>query len=188
LSVVYSQNNDLSVTDEADSILVPPKPVMNAVKTDAFSWIFGTGVLKYERVINEYLSIQLGGFYSWNFPAYDSDVHNATGFSITPEVRYYLLKKNPAPRDIYLAPNYRYQKLETENLEENSESTLVTNGIAINLGYQLVLKDLFLIDAWLGLAYNIRNVVEETVPGAEIGYNDENGVGVRIGVAIGLVF
>ena len=186
LSVVYSQNNDLSATDADDSIAIP-KPVMNALKTDAFSWIFTTAVLKYERVINENLSFQLGGFYSWNYPAYDEE-YLATGFAITPEVRYYLSIEKPAPRGIYLAPNYRYQKLETENLEENSESTLITNGIAINLGYQLVLKDLFLIDAWAGIAYNIRNVTEETVPGAEVGYNSENGVGVRIGVAIGLAF
>jgi hypothetical protein len=73
-------------------------------------------------------------------------------------------------------------------LEENSEATVITNSIAINLGYQLVLKDLFLIDAWAGPAYNIRNVVEETVPGAGIGYEDENGIGIRIGVSIGLVF
>jgi hypothetical protein len=186
LSVVYSQNNDLSVTDEGDSITTP-NPVMNAVKTDAFSWIFGTGVLKYERVFSENISVQLGFFYSWDFLSYDEG-YAATGFAITPELRYYLAKKNPSPRGIYLAPNYRYQKLETENLEENSETTLITNSIAINLGYQLVLKDLFLIDAWVGLAYNIRNVVEETVPGAGIGYNDENGIGVRIGVAVGLAF
>jgi hypothetical protein len=187
LSVVYSQHNDPIVTNESDSITAPPKPVMNAVKTDAFSWIFGTGVLKYERVINENLSFQLAGFYSWNFPAYDEE-YFATGFGITPEIRYYLSKITMAPRGIYLAPNYRYQKLETENLEENSEATLITNGIAINLGYQLVLKDLFLIDAWAGIAYNIRNVTEETVPGTEIGYNSDNGVGIRIGVAIGLAF
>jgi len=58
LSVVYSQHNDLSVTDEGDSIATP-KPVMNAVKTDVFSWIFGTGVLKYERAFSETISAQL---------------------------------------------------------------------------------------------------------------------------------
>ena len=112
----------------------------------------------------------------------------STGFGITPEVRYYLSKKNPAPRGIYLAPNYRYQKLDTENLEENSEATVITSSIAINLGYQLVLKDRFLVDAWVGLAYNFRNVVDETVPGAQIGPNSENGFGARVGVAVGLAF
>ena len=173
--VVYSQTK------------ATPKPVMNAVKIDAFSWIFSTAVFKYERVIMEDLSAQLGFFYSWNFPTYDEG-YSATGYAITPEIRYFPSINTPAPRGIYVAPNYRYQKLETKNLEENSEATLVTNGIAINVGYQLVLKDLFLIEAWAGIAYNIRNVVDETIPGTEIGYNSENGVGVRIGVAIGLAF
>jgi len=159
----------------------------NALKTDPISPFFGVGVLKYERVFSENISAQLGFLYAWDFPAYDEE-YTASGFGITPEFRYYLSKKNPAPRGIYLAPNFRYQKLETENLEEHSEATVITNSIAINLGYQLVLKDLFLVDAWLGLAYNIRNVKEQTVPGANIGYNHENGFGARIGVSIGLAF
>ena len=65
---------------------------------------------------------------------------------------------------------------------------MITNSIAINLGYQLVLKDLFLVEAWAGLAYNFRKVEDETVPGAPIGPNSENEFGVRMGVSIGLVF
>ena len=194
LSVVYSQQNDPIVTNEGDSIVEAPeilaalKPEMNAVKIDVFSWFAGVGVLKYERVFSENISAQLGFFYAWDYPIYDSEVYNATGFAITPEFRYYLSNKNPAPRGIYLAPNYRYQKLETENLEENSEATVITNSIAINLGYQLVLKDLFLVEAWAGLAYNFRNVTDETVPGASIGPSTEDEFGPRIGVSIGLVF
>jgi hypothetical protein len=176
------------VPNEGNSIIAPLKPLKNAVKTDVFGWFFGTGVLKYERVFSENISAQLGFFYSWDFPAYDYEIYNATGFAITPEFRYYLSNKNPAPRGIYLAPNYRYQKLETENLEENSEATVITNSIAISLGYQLVLKDLFLVEAWAGLAYNFRKVEDETVPGAQTGYNSENEFGARIGVSIGLVF
>ena len=119
LSVVYSQHNDPIVTNEGDSIITPLKPVKNAVKIDVFSWFAGVGVLKYERVFSEIISAQLGFFYSWDFPIYDDEIYNATGFAITPEFRYYLSNKNPAPRGIYLAPNYRYQKLETEYLEEN---------------------------------------------------------------------
>ena len=188
LSVVYSQHNDPIVTNEGDSIIAPPKPVMNAVKIDVFSWFGGVGVLKYERVFSENLSAQLGFFYAFSFPIYDSDVYYATGFAITPEFRYYLSNKNPAPRGIYLAPNYRYQKLDAENLEENSEATVITNSIAFNLGYQLVLKDIFLVEAWVGPAYNIRNVEDETVPGASIGPETEDGFGIRMGVSIGLVF
>jgi hypothetical protein len=159
-------------------VFKPPKSVKNVVKTDLLSWPFNVGVLKYERVFSENISIQLGFYYSWDFPAYDEGFF-ASGFSITPEFRYYLSKKKPAPRGTYLAPNFRYQKLETENLEENSEATVINYSPAINLGFQLVLKDLFLVDAWVGLAYNIRNVIEQTVPGANIGYPSENDIGPR---------
>ena len=187
MSVVYSQNNDPIVTNEGDSIIAPPKPVMNAVKTDLFGWFAGVGVLKYERVFSENISAQLGFFYAWDFPAYDEG-YFATGFAITPEFRYYLSNKNPAPRGIYLAPNYRYQKLETENLEENSEAIVITNSIAINLGYQLVLKDLFLVDAWVGIGYNITSVVEPAVSGSWPNYNSDYPIAGRFGVSIGLVF
>ena len=119
LSVVYSQHNDSIVTNEGDSIVEAPgilaalKPVMNAVKIDVFSWFAGVGVLKYERVFSENLSAQLGFFYAWDFPIYDSDDYNATGFAITPEFRYYLSNKNPAPRG-YL-PGPELQISETRN-------------------------------------------------------------------------
>ena len=159
----------------------------NALKTDPISPFFGVVVFKYERVFSENISFQLGFYYSWDFPVYDDDAYFVTGFSITPEFRYYLSKKKPAPRGTYLAPNFRYQKLEKENLEENAEATVVNYSPAINLGYQLVLKDIFLIDAWVGLAYNIRNVIEQTDPGANMGQTG-NDIGLRGGVSIGLVF
>ncbi|MCP4313324.1 MAG: DUF3575 domain-containing protein [Bacteroidetes bacterium] len=189
----FSQDLDLIVTTEGDSIVAPPKsispskPVKNAVKTDLLSWAFNVGVLKYERAFTENISAQLGFYYSWDFPHYDDEVFFSTGFSITPEFRYYLSKKRPAPRGIYLAPNFRYKKLETENQEENSAATEIDYSIAINLGFQLVLKDLFLVDAWLGLAYNIKNVIEITIPGENIGHPSDK-FGLRGGISIGLAF
>ena len=188
LSVVYSQHNDPIVTNEGDSIVAALTPVKNAVKTDVFGWFVGTGVLKYERVFSENISAQLGFYYSWDFPHYDDELYFSTGFSITPEFRYYLSNKKPAPRGIYLAPNYRYQKLETENLEEHSEATVITNSIAINLGYQLVLIDLFLIETWVGIGYKITSVVEPAVSGSWPNYNSEYPMAGRFGVSIGLVF
>ena len=112
----FSQDLDLIVTTEGDSIIAPPKsispskPVKNAVKTDLLSWLAGEEALKYERVFTENISAQLGFYYSWDFPVYDDEVYFVTGFSITPEFRYYLSKKKPAPRGTYLASNFRYQK------------------------------------------------------------------------------
>jgi len=169
-SVVYSQNDK------------------NAIKTDPISPFLGVAVLKYERVFTEQISTQLGFYYAWDYPAYEEEEYTASGYAITPEFRYYLSKKKPAPHGIYMAPNYRYQKLFTENLAENSEATVINNSLAFNLGFQLILKDLILIDSWLGLSYNIRKVVDETVPGANIGYVTESGFAGRIGISIGLTF
>jgi hypothetical protein len=160
----------------------------NAFKTDLISPFVGVGVFKYERVFNENISIQLGLFYAWDFPTYDDEDYSATGFGITPEFRYYFLTEKPAPVGAYLAINFRYQKLYTENPEENSKATVVNYSPAINLGYQLVIKDILLFDAWAGLAYNFRDLIEQTVPGAGIGYKSESSIGGRFGVSIGLVF
>jgi len=98
----FSQDLDQIVSTEGDSIIAPPKsispsmPVKNAVKTDLLSWAFKVGVLKYERVITESISAQLGFYYSWDFPHYDDEMFFSTGFSITPEFRFYLSKKIPS--------------------------------------------------------------------------------------------
>jgi len=158
----------------------------NAVKTDAFSWIVGIWVLKYERVFNENISAQLGFLFSTDWPTFRSEC-SAKGFAITPEFRYYLSKK-PAPRGVYLAPNFRYMKIEEENHKENGVATVKVFGPAINLGIQFVLKNVLLIDAWVGPTFNIRSM-EETVPdmGASA-FGNNAGPGLRIGVSIGFVF
>jgi hypothetical protein len=162
---------------------VPSISKFNAVKTDAFSWMLGIGVLKYERVFSENISAQLGFLFSSDWPNFCSEC-SAKGFAITPEFRYYLSKK-PAPRGVYLAPNFRYMKIEEENHEENGEATLTIVSPAINLGIQFVLKDVLLIDAWAGYAFEIKNL-EETVPDMGIGAGQLEAV--RIGVSIGFVF
>ena len=184
---VFKAGTSIIASQKVIKPIKPVKPVKNAVKTDIFSWTLNIGVLKYERIFSENVSVQLGFYYTWEYPTMD-DVDFATGFAITPEFRYYLSKKRPAPRGIYLAPNFRYERYEYENLYDNSEATVITNSIAINLGYQLVLKDIFLVEAWAGPAYYFRKVEDETVPGAPIGPFSENEFGVRIGVSIGLVF
>ena len=171
----------------SQKVIKPIKPVKNAVKTDLFSWMLNIGVLKYERVFSENISVQLGFYYTWDYPTMD-DVDFATGFAITPEFRYYLSKKRPAPRGVYLAPHFRYEKYEWEHLDDNLEATVTTNSIAINLGYQLVLIDLFLIETWVGIGYNITSVVEPAVSGSWPNYNSEYPMAGRFGVSIGLVF
>lgn len=156
----------------------------NAVKTDLFSAFLRTGVLKYERALNEDMSFQLGAFYTGYSPG-DTDA-KLSGFGITPEFRYYLSEK-PALQGTYLAPNFRYMKLIAEDPGINEQATLTTYGIAINLGFQVLLKDIVVIDGWIGPAFAFRNL-DDPSGEVEAGITTANGFAIRLGIAIGIAF
>jgi hypothetical protein len=154
----------------------------NAIKTDLFSAFLRTGVLKFERALNEDMSFQLGAFYTGYSPG-DTDA-KLTGIGITPEFRYYL-SSTPAPHGTYLAPNFRYMKLDAT--DGANVATLTTYGIAINLGHQVVLKEVVVIDGWIGPAFAFRNLDDPT-GSVETGISSVNGFGIRLGLAIGFAF
>ncbi len=156
----------------------------NAVKTDLFSAFLRTGVLKYERALNDDMGFQLGFFYTGYSPG-DTDAR-LSGYGITPEFRYYLSEK-PAPAGTYLAPNARYMKLTVEDQVTDESGSLNSFGFAINIGHQAVFKDIILIDGWIGPSYNFRNF-EETTGTLDPGISTANGFGIRLGIAIGIVF
>jgi hypothetical protein len=158
---------------------------MNVVKTDLFSAFLRTGVLKYERAFTEDISAQLGFFYT-GFTPRDSDT-KLNGWGITPEFRYYL-SSTPAPNGTYLAPNFRYMSVTVSDPVENAEGTLTSLGFAVNLGKQVVLKDIIVIDAWVGPVYAFRSV-STSAEGVDTGPLPEvDGFGIRLGIAIGLAF
>jgi hypothetical protein len=157
----------------------------NAVKTDLFSAFLRTGVLKYERALNEDMSFQIGAFYTGYSPG-DTDA-KLSGYGITPEFRYYLSESHPAPHGTYLAPNFRYMKLTAEDPSINEEATLTSYGFAINLGHQVVFKDIIVVDGWIGPVYAFRNL-EDPSGSVDPGISAVNGFGIRLGIAIGIVF
>jgi hypothetical protein len=156
----------------------------NAIKTDLFSAFLRTGVLKYERALNDDMSFQLGFFYTGFSPG-DTEAR-LSGFGITPEFRYYL-SANPAPHGTYLAPNFRYMKLDAEDQSTGDKATLTSYGFAINLGHQAVFKDIIVVDGWIGPVYAFRNV-SDAIGDVDLGISEANGFGIRVGIAIGIVF
>ena len=154
----------------------------NAIKTDLFSAFLRTGVIKYERAFTDDISAQLGFFYTGYSPG-DTDA-KLTGWAVTPEFRFYL-SDTPAPAGTYLAPNFRYMKQTAEDESINESATLTSFGIAFNLGKQWVFKDIILIDGWIGPAYNFRTLDD---PSGEVDVEGADGFGIRLGVAIGIVF
>lgn len=157
----------------------------NAIKTDLFSAFLRTGVIKYERAFTDDISAQLGFFYTGYSPG-DSDA-SLSGIGITPEFRFYL-SNTPAPNGTYLAPNFRYMSLTVEDPSEDAEGTLTSLGIAINLGKQVILKDIVVIDAWVGPVYAFRSV-DSSVEDVDTGQiSGADGFGLRLGIAIGIAF
>jgi len=155
---------------------------MNAIKTDLFSPFLRTGVLKYERAFTKDISVQLGFFYTGYSPG-DTEA-KLRGFGITPEFRFYL-SDTPAPVGTYLAPNFRYMSQKAEDPTINEIATLTSYGLAINLGKQWMLKDIILIDIWVGPAYNFRTLDD---PSGEVDVEGADGFGIRLGLALGIAF
>jgi len=157
---------------------------MNNIKTDLFSPIIRTFAIKFERAFTEDISGQLGFFYTGFHPR-ESET-TLEGYGITPEFRFYL-SETLAPSGTYLAPNIRYMSLTATDPIANDEGTLTSIGLAINLGKQVLLKDIILIDAWVGPSYNFRSVSDNSGD-IDIGISEVNGFGLRLGIAIGIAF
>jgi hypothetical protein len=154
---------------------------MNTVKTDLFSVILRTGVIKYERAFTDDISAQLGFFYT-GFKSRENDAE-LSGWGITPEFRYYL-SDTPAPSGTYLAPNFRYMKLDANDPVTMEVGTLTSLSFAINLGKQWMFKDIIVLDAWVGPVYAFRSLEGDVDPGIQ----DADGFGLRIGLALGIAF
>jgi len=156
----------------------------NAIKSDLFSVILRTGTIKYERAFTEDISVQLGFFYTGYQPR-DSQ-SELSGWGITPEFRFYL-SDTPAPHGTYLAPNFRYMVLDVYDADAMESATLNSFGFAINLGKQWVFKDVVLLDAWVGPSYNFRTV-DDITGTVDTGIQEADGFGLRIGLALGIIF
>lgn len=154
----------------------------NAIKTDLFSAFLRTGVIKYERAFTDDISAQVGFFYTGYSPG--ESTAKLRGWAITPEFRFYL-SDTPAPVGTYLAPNFRYMNQTAEDETIDESATLTSFGIALNLGKQWLLKDIVVIDAWVGPAYNFRSLDD---PSGEVDVEGADGFGIRLGIALGLAF
>lgn len=152
------------------------------IKTDLFSAILRTGTLKFENAFTEDISVQLGFFYT-GFHAFGTET-TVRGYGITPEFRYYL-SSTPAPNGTYLAPNVRYYSFTLADPDVTAEGTLTNVSLAVNLGKQVLLKDVVVIDAWVGPSYNFRSISSSEY---DLGFSGGNGFGMRLGIAIGIAF
>jgi len=155
----------------------------NVIKTSLTAPFLKTGLIAYERVINEDMSAQLG-FYYTGTSFLDGEF---SGFAITPEFRYYLSEEKVAPNGAFLAPFFRYQSF-TVTDGDGTEATMNVVGGGILIGIQRVFKDKISLSAFIGPSYVSPSFdYEDPTQTIDIGRTD-GGVWARAGVNLGILF
>ncbi len=140
----------------------------NIVKVNTAALLFSNVSLLYERKLNEHWTVLAGTGYRWGgsvpkvFGLGDvivsSETNGITGFSITPELRYYFnfCECGGSPSGLYAGLYGRFTKYYgslTFNLWNGSEyyDALVTSNLrelggGLQLGYQFIFKQRFTVD------------------------------------------
>jgi len=160
-----------------------------ALKVNILSPLVRTGSFFYEHQVGKQQSVQLGGL----FTAWSAGNTSIRGFALTPEYRYYVSGSKPALAGFYLAPFVRYQQLTLTATDDYSsdeaKASLTTFGGGVLAGYQLVLKQRFTLDAFLGPSYN-GGSLKTTMGNASETFNAGpfEGFGVRSGITFGVAF
>jgi outer membrane autotransporter protein len=160
----------------------------SALKFNLFSLPVKTASVFYEHAAGESSSVQLGVSYT-GFSISDTKF---SGFSITPEYRFFLTGK--AMQGFYVGPYLRYQSYDlTAEYDDfnggtqKDEATLSTFGGGINLGYQWVFKQRIVLEPFLRTGYNSGSVkIESGDSTFDTGTFD--GFGLLPGLNIGIAF
>ena len=153
----------------------------NVLKVDIIQPLINTIALSFEHKLSESSSFQLSvagtfgyensgnfGFYN-SSGGYYSGQASTSGFSITPEYRFYLSEKHAAPEGFYVAPYVRFQNLST-TIDYNSgisypnptrsqsyEANLNAFGLGVVVGKHWIFKKQFSIDLFVGPGYTFTD-------------------------------
>ena len=170
-------------------IAVPAKaqdtPPQNLFKINLLSPLVRSGSFFYERAVSEDISLQLGFFYM----GWSSDDTKFRGFGVTPELRYYLSEKHPAPRGVFIAPFVRFQNFNLSDPGVEGEGTLSLIGGGLLVGTQTMFKNRISLDAWAGPSYSSGKVkVTGNAQEGDFETDMFDGFSVRFGVTVGIGF
>ena len=150
----------------------------NVLKVDIIQPLINTIALSFEHKLSESRSFQLSvagtfgykdhsnfSFYNNSSGYYYSGQASTSGFSITPEYRFYLSEKHAAPEGFYVAPYMRFQHL-SATIDYNSglgyptqsyEANLNAFGLGVVVGKHWIFKKRFSIDLFVGPGYTFTN-------------------------------
>ncbi|WP_026904972.1 DUF3575 domain-containing protein [Pedobacter glucosidilyticus] len=154
--------------------------VNNTVKINPLSALFRIGSVFYERKMSDNLSLQLGVAYT----GLKLDETKFSGFSTTPELRYY--PKANALNGLYFGPFLRYQNYTVK--DDINEGSYTSFGGGAVLGRQWVYKSGFTLDLFFGPSYNAGKIKADDGSGEPEVNGAIDGFGLRAGIAIGFGF
>ncbi len=150
----------------------------NVVKIDPFNNLLGNYSLSYERVVNEKqaFNINISFMPEKDLFGFGSDAFNMSsdpdltdlisGFSVSPEYRFYFGKDNrKSPRGFYMAPYARvsdYKLTLNDTYEDHNtlvDASLFTTGLGLQLGAHWIFGDRFSLDwQFFGLGVDMHNL------------------------------
>ncbi len=157
----------------------------SVVKLKPFNLFVGNISVAYEYAVNRNQSAQLGvgitldrtytlsdlPFVSVFVEDVPSTSVNFSGFSIAPEYRFYLGRKD-APRGFYLGPYFRHIQITGEtrdfvnSIETDFTLTFVSNAPGLQLGAQWLIKDRVSIDwSFFGVGLGLSRLRGEITAG-----------------------
>ncbi len=176
----------------------------NVVKTSVVSPAFRTISLSYERALSGNISGQLNLSYLSLHIGRSNNELNLTGYSVCPEVRFYL-NAGQAINGFFIAPYFKTQSYKLDSNYDISiadsiltgKSTIKSNGFGIIVGEQRVLMGRVTFEYYLGTTFNSTKIdIEDQYKKTyyeqffnkfiELGFY--NKIGLRAGVTVGIAF
>ena len=158
----------------------------NVVKINLISPLLRTASVFYERALSTTTSAQLGVFYS----GYTSFETVFQGVGITPEFRFYLSERHPAPRGIFVAPYLRFQhfNLTFDEINDPKQVSVSFFGGGLLVGFQAILRNRVSMEVFAGPAYNHANLHIEEGSREYYDLSPLQGFTARGGITLGIVF
>lgn len=157
----------------------------NVIKVNILSPLVRTANFSFEHALSETSSFQIGFFYT----GYRFGDTRFSGVGITPEYRFYLSERKQAPAGFYVAPFLRYQNFKLTETALTATGSLSLFGLGATAGYNLILKDRFSLDFFLGPSYSFGSVKSDNGTADSFSTGGiGGGFGLRTGITFGIAF
>jgi len=168
-------------------IFAQKSPKKNVIKINVFSPFATTASLFYERALTTKISAQLG----LSLTGASAAGVKYSGIGITPEVRFYLSKKE-APTGFFLGPFVRYRSLAISTTSTDAYGNSTTDkgtwsqvGGGVVTGYHWI-WNWFSLDFFVGPGFYSNNITFQD--GSSFGLKGAGSFSLRSGLTVGVAF